>query len=388
MRNPASDPFALSGDAGLSPEEIAAATPIAGHARDNARMIIQTVFGKEADVRDVTTTMVTGIEVETSLAGDFVVVEVNLQTPRGELLPCLTFLNRDEVAAAFDLGVPEDPADWSKQLEELQNPVDLMVEAINAHLGGGAAGVSFAKPSLRTVSLPDDAASLLLAPDEALLELSYQLEVVDVGELAATTICALDLVRRLGDDGGMMPMGEERATAAPASGGMGRVPSELLDQAPDLFAAPTGRTGADLLGTPAPTRGPAGGGMGMTPGSATGFPMGGSGMDYGDAAVARPVQFQQFGDGGSSESTANIDLLMDVNLKVSVRLGQATMSIRDILELGPGFVIELDKLAGEPVDILVNDKPIARGEVVVVDENFGVRVVDIISPAKRVSALR
>ena len=107
-----------------------------------------------------------------------------------------------------------------------------------------------------------------------------------------------------------------------------------------------------------------------------------------DPTVARPVQFQQFGDTGGGETAANIDLLMDVNLKVSVRLGQATLSIRDILELGPGFVIELDKLAGEPVDILVNDKPIARGEVVVVDENFGVRVVDIISPAKRVSALR
>jgi flagellar motor switch protein FliN/FliY len=239
------------------------------------------------------------------------------------------------------------------------------------------------------VSLPDDAASLLLAPDEALLELSYQLDVVDVGELAVTTICALDLVRRLGDDAGVMPTGPDPVVpATPAGGGMGRVPSELLDQAPDLFAAPTGRTGADLLGTPSPARGSAAGGMGMTPGSATGFPMGSSGVDFGDATIARPVQFQQFAEGSSGESAANIDLLMDVNLKVSVRLGQATMSIRDILELGPGFVIELDKLAGEPVDILVNDKPIARGEVVVVDENFGVRVVDIISPAKRVSALR
>jgi flagellar motor switch protein FliN/FliY len=104
--------------------------------------------------------------------------------------------------------------------------------------------------------------------------------------------------------------------------------------------------------------------------------------------VVRSVQFQQFGEAGGGEIAGNIDLLMDVNLRVSVQLGRATMSIREILELGPGFVIELDKLAGEPVDILVNDKPIARGEVVVVDENFGVRVVDIISPSKRVTALR
>jgi flagellar motor switch protein FliN/FliY len=107
-----------------------------------------------------------------------------------------------------------------------------------------------------------------------------------------------------------------------------------------------------------------------------------------DVGAVRPVQFQQFGEPAERESGANIDLLMDVNLRVTVELGRTSMTIKEILELGPGAVVELDKLAGEPVDILVNDKPIAKGEVVVVDENFGVRVTDIVSAARRVTSLR
>jgi len=83
-----------------------------------------------------------------------------------------------------------------------------------------------------------------------------------------------------------------------------------------------------------------------------------------------------------------IDLLLDVSLKICVELGKATMCIRDVLTLGPGSVVELDKMAGEPVDIVANDKLIARGEVVVVDENFGVRVTEIVTAEKRLQSLR
>ncbi|AIF43751.1 flagellar motor switch phosphatase FliY [Virgibacillus sp. SK37] len=84
----------------------------------------------------------------------------------------------------------------------------------------------------------------------------------------------------------------------------------------------------------------------------------------------------------------NLDMLMDIPLKVTVELGRTKRSIRDILDLSGGSIIELDKLAGEPIDILVNEKLIARGEVVVIDENFGVRVTDIISQSDRLMKLR
>ncbi len=74
----------------------------------------------------------------------------------------------------------------------------------------------------------------------------------------------------------------------------------------------------------------------------------------------------------------NIDLLMDVALDVVIELGRTVMPLKEVLNLGPGSVIELDKLAGDPVDILVNNKLVARGEVVVIEENFGVRITEIV----------
>jgi flagellar motor switch protein FliN len=106
------------------------------------------------------------------------------------------------------------------------------------------------------------------------------------------------------------------------------------------------------------------------------------------APAVHPVQFGQLPE--REERTIppeNLDLVLDVPLRLNVELGRATMSIAEILGLAPGSIIELDKLAGEPVDIVVNDRVIAKGEVVVVDENFGVRLTDIVSPAKRAASL-
>jgi flagellar motor switch protein FliN len=82
-----------------------------------------------------------------------------------------------------------------------------------------------------------------------------------------------------------------------------------------------------------------------------------------------------------------IDLLLDVELKLTAELGQTRLTIREILELGTGSIVELNRLAGEPVDITINNALIAKGEVVVVDEKFGIRVLDVVSPAKRVASV-
>lgn len=110
-------------------------------------------------------------------------------------------------------------------------------------------------------------------------------------------------------------------------------------------------------------------------------PSGGMGAGSGAAqggAVARtgapPVQ--------------SLDFILDIPLKVTVELGRSKMAIRDILQLAQGSVIELSKFAGEPLEVLVNEKLIARGEVVVVNEKFGVRLTDIISPVERIEQLK
>ena len=84
----------------------------------------------------------------------------------------------------------------------------------------------------------------------------------------------------------------------------------------------------------------------------------------------------------------NLDFILDIPLKVSVELGRAQVVIKDLLQLGQGSVLELDKWAGEPLEVLVNGKLVARGEVVVVNEKFGIRLTDIISPLERIETLK
>jgi flagellar motor switch protein FliN len=89
-----------------------------------------------------------------------------------------------------------------------------------------------------------------------------------------------------------------------------------------------------------------------------------------------------------SGAPRKLDLLLDVPLDLSVELGRARMSIQDLLNMSPGSVIELDKIAGEPLDFMVNGRLVARGEAVVVNDKFGVRITDIVSPSERIARLR
>ena len=108
-------------------------------------------------------------------------------------------------------------------------------------------------------------------------------------------------------------------------------------------------------------------------------------FDSGPQLGVQHAEFNSLMPASDVQGTGNIGLLMDVTMNMTVELGRATMTIRDILGLGEGSIIELQKLAGEPVDLLVNGKLIAKGEVVVIDENFGVRVTDIINPMDRIT---
>ncbi len=145
---------------------------------------------------------------------------------------------------------------------------------------------------------------------------------------------------------------------------------------------------------------PMGGGMGMQqpmggmPNMGMQMPMGGMGMGMPqnmgvnmgmNVPNVQQLQYPNLQTGMNAGEQGNISLIMDVFMEMTVELGRTKKTIKDILGMGEGTIIELDKLAGEPVDILVNHKKIAKGEVVVIDENFGVRVTEILSPMERVT---
>ena len=106
------------------------------------------------------------------------------------------------------------------------------------------------------------------------------------------------------------------------------------------------------------------------------------------AAAARPAEFPALEPTAPAGAPNPVDFILDIPLQLSVRIGSTPMLIRDLLQLGQGSVIELDKLAGEPMEVLVNGKLVARGEAVVVNEKLGVRLTDVISPMERVRHLQ
>ena len=108
----------------------------------------------------------------------------------------------------------------------------------------------------------------------------------------------------------------------------------------------------------------------------------------GEVVAASPADFDEFTEtAGSGTGDSKIDMLLDVNLDITVELGRKLMLVEEILRLGKGSVIELDKLAGEPVDILVNGKKLAEGEVVVIEDHFGVRLTQLIDASARIRSL-
>ena len=162
----------------------------------------------------------------------------------------------------------------------------------------------------------------------------------------------------------------------PAMGGMGMQMPGM--QMPNM--------GMQMPGMQMPNMGMQMPGMGM--GMGMQMPGMGMGMPNLGPTNVQPVQFPnlmppRFGP----QESGNIGLIMDVSMEMTVELGRTRKLIKEILGMGEGTIIELDKLAGEPVDILVNHKLIAKGEVVVIDENFGVRVTEIVSPMERLNEL-
>ncbi len=123
---------------------------------------------------------------------------------------------------------------------------------------------------------------------------------------------------------------------------------------------------------------------GSTTGESTTSESGGS-----ESTEVAPAGFDNLEDNSSSSGDdINMDVILDIPVKLSMEIGRTSVNIRNLLQLNQGSVIELDRMAGEPLDVLVNGTLIAHGEVVVINEKFGIRLTDVVSPAERVKKLR
>ncbi len=202
--------------------------------------------------------------------------------------------------------------------------------------------------------------AMLGLPGDEFVSVSYDLEIEGQGNLKLFELFDLGLIRELSSRLGVTPV-----PAAPTT-----------QAAMDPMAGMGGTAAAD------PMAGMMGGFQQMAPNM--GAPMMG-GFGTQPPPNVQGVQFPELTPAISAGEQRNIGLLMDVSMELTVELGRTKWKIKDILGMGEGTIIELDKLAGEPVDILVNNNLIARGEVVVIDENFGVRVTEIVSTMDRMT---
>lgn len=173
----------------------------------------------------------------------------------------------------------------------------------------------------------------------------------------------------------LMPL--ENASALAAKIREVLAPPKEESPAPAAVASPPPQAAPQPQAAGAPSMG-GGGGM----------PLGGSPQPVAAAPVdVRSAEFSQFAPEGAPGVPSNLGLILDIPVRVTVELGRTRKTVGEVLNLSPGSVVELDKLAGEPVDVLVNGKLVARGEVVVIDENFGIRVTEIVSRAERVKSV-
>ena len=235
----------------------------------------------------------------------------------------------------------------TEEMDELH--ASAVAEAMNQMMGSAATAmaemvghrIDISAPQVHVLDLRDETFGGTLGFDGALVRTSFHL---NVGDLLDTSLMQL------------MPIGFARslveALTPPAGTAAPRPPAQDSAEEPEPAAAEDDR---HLHSVPVP--------------------------------VAQPVTFPTLDDVPSSPGGGDISMLLDVPLQVTVELGRTSLRIRDVLELVPGSIVELDKLAGGPVDVLVNGKQIARGEVVVIDEEFGVRITDVASQAKRLRGL-
>lgn len=295
-------------------------------------------------------------------------------------------LKEHDVKVITDLMMGGDGTNVEGELSDLH--LSAISEAMNQMMGSSSTSLSSMLGKTIDISPPE--ASLVdlhskepreLSPflEDRFVKVSFRMQIDDLVDSTLMQLYPLDFAKSVSETFMAQQMGAI-AEAAPA-------PAPAPTPAPAVASAPAPAMDMGMQ----PQMGMPQGGMdmGMQPqmGMQMGMPQGGYGMPqmgmpmgYGMPNVnIQPAQFQNFAQGqGAMVSAESISLIRDVPLEVTVELGRTSKSISDILEFAPGTIIELDKIAGEPIDVLVNGKFVAKGEVVVIEESFGVRIMEII----------
>ncbi|MDR3288296.1 MAG: flagellar motor switch phosphatase FliY [Peptococcaceae bacterium] len=285
----------------------------------------------------------------------------------------LMILSQKDGAIIVDLMMGGEGKIDSAELTELQ--ISGISEAMNQMMGSAATSMSqmfneavdITPPELELCDL-SEAQGTHFTGNEEMVRVSFRMVVGTVIDSTLVQVFPVSVARHIVSKLMLEASQIEASTMPP--GGPPEMSLEMTPPPNEPSRVEASATLAETTGT---------GGYGYIPPSPSAYGV--------PPASVQPAQFTPLQPGYTGAVPDNLGLILDVPLQLSIELGKAKKTIKDILALGPGSVIELDRLAGEPVDMIVNGKLIAKCEVVVMNESFGVRITDIIQQAERVRNL-
>jgi len=367
----------------------------------SAATALSTLLGLKVDITTPKVSIISRTQFDEAFPKPHVAVHVNY-VDGFEGINSLVIKKRDaQVIADLMLGGEGNPVD--EELNEIH--ISAVQEAMNQMMGSSATSMStifnrfvnISPPGIDILNMESGEGVSNLPDDETLIQVSFRLLIGDLIDSNLMQLLPVHFAKEMVE---MLIGGAQESTASapvastpepiPAAAPLAPEQPPVQQQIPPQAQQPPVQDyngyGQAPMGMPQgmPPQQP----YGMPPQQPYGVPQHYGGVPNRNVNV-QPVQFANLQNGAFGQvDENNLNLLMDIPLKVTVELGRTQKQIKDILELSQGSIVELDKLAGEPVDILVNNKLIAKGEVVVIDENFGVRVIDIVSQWDRIQKLQ
>ncbi|MDR9745079.1 flagellar motor switch phosphatase FliY [Paenibacillus taichungensis] len=369
----------------------------------SAATALSTLLGLKVDITTPKVSIISRTQFDEAFPKPHVAVHVNY-VDGFEGINSLVIKKRDaQVIADLMLGGEGNPVD--EELNEIH--ISAVQEAMNQMMGSSATSMStifnrfvnISPPGIDILNMESGEGVSNLPEDETLIQVSFRLLIGDLIDSNLMQLLPVHFAKEMVE---MLIGGAQESTAsapvastpepapapvaAPVAPEQPPVQQQIPPQAQQPPVQDYNGYGQGPMGMPQgmPPQQP----YGMPPQQPYGVPQHYGGVPNRNVNV-QPVQFANLQNGAFGQvDENNLNLLMDIPLKVTVELGRTQKQIKDILELSQGSIVELDKLAGEPVDILVNNKLIAKGEVVVIDENFGVRVIDIVSQWDRIQKLQ
>lgn len=340
---------------------------------------LSSLLGQKVEITTPSITVVDQSTLETEFIHPYVAIQV--EYTEGLNGTNLLVIKQSDAAIIADLMLGGDGLTPNEELNEIH--LSAVQEAMNQMMGSAATSMStvfnkkvdISPPSINLMDIQSDEGVEQL-PDEPMIKVSFELKVGELIDSNIMQLFPLDFGKNL--VASLMGMGAEEETAV------------TMEAPAPVQPTPTAPARKDYG-----TQDSLGSGSGQTASQNAEQTYYEPHVQQAPSRQQQPpvhvqqAQFASFESPSLNQAESNnLNMLLDIPLQVTVELGRTKRSVKEILEMSSGSIIELDKLAGEPVDILVNNRHIAKGEVVVIDENFGVRITDILSQTERLNNLR